>query len=347
MKHLVIVVYWGLDFSFTMQFTILYIFHIIAAWSIVMRYKVSRVIILFWCFFIGIGAVFGSSCMLIKPDGSILGMDGMLPYFQVLPFAKYLFQNFIFSGFSLLIVNGLSNLIAAILILKNKKIGHILGFVFGITLMLWICIQFVIFPQNILSQSYFVFGLLQFISGYVCFVFYCQKTFAEKHNAQFYQSNYKNIGSDKKTLVVYFSRMGYTKKIAYEKADETGAEILELETTEMTKDTLGFWWCGRFGMHAWGMNLKPYAEEAKLESREKVIIVTPIWVFSICGPVRQFCKENNGKIKRVEYVMNHFNPGSFFGMADEMDKKLGIKHEKLTSICTQLSKRMFIYIENK
>ena len=60
------------------------------------RYKISRKFLLFWTIFIGLGAVFGSSCMLIDPSGKLMGMDAMLPYFQVLPFASVLFQNFIF-----------------------------------------------------------------------------------------------------------------------------------------------------------------------------------------------------------------------------------------------------------
>ena len=47
--------------------------------------------------------------MLLDPSGRALGMDAMLPYFQVLPFADVLF---------------------------------------GVTLMLWICIQFYMFPPN-------------------------------------------------------------------------------------------------------------------------------------------------------------------------------------------------------
>ena len=73
------------------------------------RYKISRKLLLFWTIFIGLGAVFGSSCMLIDPSGKLMGMDAMLPYFQVLPFASVLFQNFIFSGIALLIVNGITN----------------------------------------------------------------------------------------------------------------------------------------------------------------------------------------------------------------------------------------------
>ena len=105
--------------------------------------------------------------MIVDPSGKTLHMDGMLPFFQVLPFADVLFQDFLFSGFALLIVNGLTNLSAAVLLLKNKKAGVILGGLFGVTLMLWICIQFYMFELNFMSTSYFIFGLCQAVTGYV------------------------------------------------------------------------------------------------------------------------------------------------------------------------------------
>ena len=124
--------------------------------------------LIFWTLFIGIGAVAGAACMLIEPSGSIMGMDAMLPYFQVLPFASVLFQNFTFSGIALLIVNGLTNLTAAVLLLKNRRAGAILGGIFGVTLMLWICIQFYIFPLNFMSTAYFIFGLGVCTAGGFC-----------------------------------------------------------------------------------------------------------------------------------------------------------------------------------
>lgn len=81
------------------------------------RFRSARKWLLFWTLFIGIGAVGGALCMLIDPSGRTLGMDAMLPFFQVLPFADVLFQDFVFSGWALLIVNGLSNLLAAWLLL--------------------------------------------------------------------------------------------------------------------------------------------------------------------------------------------------------------------------------------
>lgn len=101
-----------------------------------------------WTLFIGIGAVAGASGMLLDPSGKAMGMDAMLPYFQVLPLAEYLYQDYTFPGIALLIVNGLTNLTAAVLLLRKRKSGVVLGGVFGVTLMLWICIQFVIFPPN-------------------------------------------------------------------------------------------------------------------------------------------------------------------------------------------------------
>ena len=130
------------------------------------RYNTARKWLIFWTLFIGIGAVAGGLSMILDPSGKLLHMDGMLPYFQKLPFADVLFRDFLFSGFALLIVNGLTNLTAAVLLLRKKKLGVILGGIFGVTLMLWICIQFYMFPMNALDVAYFVFGLCQAITGW-------------------------------------------------------------------------------------------------------------------------------------------------------------------------------------
>ena len=125
------------------------------------RYRTARRILLFWTLFIGVGAVAGAAGMLLDPSGRALGMDAMLPYFQVLPFADMLFRDLTFSGWALLIVNGLTNLTAAGLLLAEKRAGVTLGGLFGVTLMLWICIQFYMFPPNFMSTTYFFFGLAQ------------------------------------------------------------------------------------------------------------------------------------------------------------------------------------------
>lgn len=77
------------------------------------RFQTARRFLIFWTLFIGIGAVAGALAMLYDPSGKFMGMDVTLPYFQ----------DFTFSGWALLIVNGLTNLTAAGLLLAKRKSG--------------------------------------------------------------------------------------------------------------------------------------------------------------------------------------------------------------------------------
>ena len=166
------------------------------------RFQAARRALIFWTLFIGIGAGAGAAGMILDPSGRSTGMDAMLPYFQVLPLADKLFRNLTFSGWALLIVNGLTNLTAAGLLLARKKAGVVLGGAFGVTLMLWICIQFYMFPLNFMSTIYFVFGFCQAATGYAAWVFQKQECFKVD------PADYPNIGKNPKRLVVFFSRMG-------------------------------------------------------------------------------------------------------------------------------------------
>ena len=282
------------------------------------RFHTARKWLIFWTLFVGISAVAGALAMLIDPSGKTLGMDAMLPYFQVLPFAEVVFQNFTFSGWALLIVNGLTNLTATGLLLAKKKSGVVLGGIFGVTLMLWICIQFYMFPLNFMSTAYFLFGFAQAATGYAALVFGKQEAFTVS------ETDYPNIGTNPNRLVVYFSRMGYVKKIAYEAANRTGAAVYEIRSTERTAGTLGFWWCGRFGMHRWEMPIERIAVD--LEKYDHVTVCTPIWVFSLAAPVRSFCRQAAGKVKEADYITVHFSPGRYKNAAAEMDSLLGVTH---------------------
>jgi len=268
--------------------------------------------------------------MLIDPSGKLLHMDAMLPYFQVLPFAKVLFQNFLFSGFALLIVNGLTNLTAAYLLIRKRKAGIILGTIFGFTLILWICIQFVIFPFNFLSTAYFIFGLCQMITGYITWVFYNQENFV------FNLKDYQNISKNPNHLVVYFSRMNYTKKVAYEHTNQTGAEVLEIKTPERTKGFLGFLWCGRFAMHKWKMAIE--SMNIDFSKYDHVTICTPVWVFSLSSPIRCFCEMAKGKIKSADLVTVHFTKGKYDNIKSEVESLIGIKLSSCTSYCCHFGK---------
>lgn len=135
-------------------------------------FRISKNWLLFWCFFIGIGAIIGAVGFWLDPTGKTMGMDTLLPYFQVLPFADFFFQDYIWCGVALLCVNGITNITAALLILQRKKWGIILGGLFGVTLMLWITIQFIIFPLEFMDILYMFFGICQTVTGIFCYRFY-------------------------------------------------------------------------------------------------------------------------------------------------------------------------------
>lgn len=296
------------------------------------RYALAHGMLIFWTLFIGFGAVAGAAGMLIDPSGRALGMEAMLPYFQLLPFADILFQDFTFSGAALLIVNGLTNLLAAALLLRRRRSGDLLGGLFGVTLMLWICIQFYIFPLNFMSTAYFIFGLAQALTGYAAGIFRRQEEFCVD------PTDYPNVGTDPKRLVVYFSRMGYVKKVAYEAAQRTGAQLCEIRSTERTEGTLGFWWCGRYAMHRWSMPIEEVGEE--LSAFDHITICAPIWVFSLAAPMRAFCKQSVGRIREADYILVHHTRGSYSNTADAMDALLGITRTSCRSIVCRAGKML-------
>ena len=288
------------------------------------RYQTARRILLFWTLFIGVGAAAGAAGMLLDPSGKAMGMDAMLPYFQVLPFADMLFRDLTFSGWSLLIVNGLTNLTAAGLLLAKKNAGITLGGLFGVTLMLWICIQFYMFPPNFMSTIYFMFGFAQAATGCAARIFQKQEAFTVC------RSDYPNIGKNPKRLVVYFSRMGYVRKQAFEEAERTGAAVYEIRSAERTEGTLGFWWCGRYGMHRWPMPIEPIGVD--LSAYAHVTVCAPIWVFALAAPIRSFCMQAAGEIREADYILVHHTGGRYENAAAEMDRLLGLTHTSLRTI---------------
>ena len=110
----------------------------------------------------------------------------------------------------------------------------------------------------------------------------------------------------------------------------TGAAVYELRAAEWTEGTLGFWWCGRYGMHRWAMPIAPI--DVDLAKYAHVTIVSPIWVFALAAPMRAFCGEAAGKIRTADYILVHHTRGQYENAAREMDALLGIHHTALRSV---------------
>lgn len=64
---------------------------------------------------------------------------------------------------------------------------------------------------------------------------------------------------------------------------------------------------------------------------KEITLCSPVWVFALSAPMRQFCKTNNGKNHNVSYVLNHFMNSKFDKVAKEMDNLLCTNHNNFAS----------------
>lgn len=133
-----------------------------------------------------------------------------------------------------------------------------------------------------------------------------------------------------KTLVVYFSRKGYTEEIAMEKVKEENADFLCIDTIKNTCGWYGFLNCAKLSLIKKQMILFPYTND--ISAYDKVIICSPIWFGKICSPIDEFIKKEKHNIKRAEYVLLHIMPENIRGIVNYLDSTLRIKNEKATSI---------------
>lgn len=118
--------------------------------------------------FIGIGAVGGAVMMWVDPTGVSWGGEPMLDLLRAkMPWPDVFFKDFIASGFALLIINGFTQFIAAILLFKNHPRAYQAVLACGIILMLWIVLEWWVWGFNTLSNIYFVLGLVEVIAAVI------------------------------------------------------------------------------------------------------------------------------------------------------------------------------------
>ena len=120
--------------------------------------------------FVGIGAVAGAVMMWIDPSGVSWGGEPLLVMLRdKMPWPDVFFKDFIPSGFALLFVNGITQLVAAYLLFKKNRLAPYAVLACGIILMLWIVLEWWVWGFNALSNIYFVLGLVEAVLAGFCF----------------------------------------------------------------------------------------------------------------------------------------------------------------------------------
>ena len=119
--------------------------------------------------FIAVGAVGGAVMMWMDPTGVSWVGEPMLEILRTkMPWPEVFFRDFIPSGFALLAVNGLPQLLATLMLFKKHLLAYQVTLACGIILMLWIVLEWYVWGFVALSNIYFVLGLIEAVAAFYC-----------------------------------------------------------------------------------------------------------------------------------------------------------------------------------
>ena len=106
--------------------------------------------------------------MWIDPTGATWGGEPLLEMLRAkMPRPDIFFKDFIPSGYVLLALNGLPQLLAALMLFKKLRLAPYVVLVCGIILMLWIVLEWWVWGFNAISNIYFVLGLIEAIMAII------------------------------------------------------------------------------------------------------------------------------------------------------------------------------------
>lgn len=126
-----------------------------------------RKFLIIFTLFIAIGAMGGAIMMWVDPSGNGWGGAELLDMLRAkMPWPDIFFKDFVPSGFVLLTVNGLTQFLAALMLIKKLPQAYGVTLACGVVLMLWIVLEWWIFGFNPVSNVYFVFGLVEALAAF-------------------------------------------------------------------------------------------------------------------------------------------------------------------------------------
>ena len=117
-----------------------------------------------------------------------------------------------------------------------------------------------------------------------------------------------------KTLVVYYSKSGNTKKVAEALIQKLGCDSAELEYDETAKSISG------------GADPSGY---------ERVVLLSPIWAFSLAEPMKLYLHEHGKQIQAYSLIVTCMGLG-LWGSVKNCVKATGKRPEKAMKIRSKL-----------
>lgn len=115
----------------------------------------------------GVAGLICGVLFIAKPDGSLLQAGALIPVIGALPLANIFFRDFVWIGIAMLLVLGVPNTVATVMLLKRNERRYLLTLVAGVLLIAWTGFELV-FMYNVAALAYFMVGVLSvFFSVYL------------------------------------------------------------------------------------------------------------------------------------------------------------------------------------
>lgn len=114
--------------------------------------------------------------------------------------------------------------------------------------------------------------------------------------------------SDKKVLVVYYSRTGTTKKVAEALALKYKADMEEIVDTKSRSGLLGYILSGRDAIKGASTTIKPMKYNPA--DYDLVIIGSPVWASRVIPPIRTYIDQNKKTLKNVAFFITQAGSGA-------------------------------------
>lgn len=112
----------------------------------------------------GIAGLVCGVLFVLRPDGSLLQAGALLPIIETLPLANVFFQDFLWIGIAMLLVLGVPNTVAAVMLVRRAEGQYVATLVAAILLALWTGFE-LIFMYNAPALGYFIVGALSILAS--------------------------------------------------------------------------------------------------------------------------------------------------------------------------------------
>lgn len=110
-----------------------------------------------------------------------------------------------------------------------------------------------------------------------------------------------------KTLIVYYSRTGVTKKVSETLKQKLNCDIEEIVDTKDRQGPIGYMLGGRDALKEILTEIKP--TEKNPDDYELVIIGTPVWASNMAPAVRTYIAAQKAKLKKVAFLVTYGGSG--------------------------------------